>query len=208
MSSCLAGYSELNIALKEIQLLTTTGLPQPILETMVDKANNIYSRWSDGQEIQTVLQHVVGDNFHEPQRTLGTNTSAEFAQHGFVSPTTPPTSDSFANTHRSLAQCILEAHQRASALFPQRKPCQCSAMVTVECPPSHFWSPPPNLPQASPVLPDLYSSSFQTGGVLPLGGPALPSPLSPTSKMAVVDTINFELGALNSSSDQSWMSFF
>ncbi|KAJ3507046.1 hypothetical protein NLJ89_g6526 [Agrocybe chaxingu] len=52
----------------------------------------------------------------------------------------------------------------------------------------------------------IYSST-----VLPQDGPAIPSPpltLSPTSKMAVVDTLNFELGALNSSSDQNWMAFF
>jgi len=51
----------------------------------------------------------------------------------------------------------------------------------------------------------IYSST-----VLPGDGPPIPPPLtiSPTSKMAVVDTINFELGALNSSSDQNWMAFF
>lgn len=32
--------------------------------------------------------------------------------------------------------------------------------------------------------------------------------LSHTSKMAIDDTINFELGALNSNSDQNWMAFF
>jgi hypothetical protein len=175
---------------------------------MIDKANNIYNRWADGQEIQTVLQHVVADD-HELAHSPSTVAlpSNEYIQQGFVSPTPPPTTDSFAHTHRSLSQCIVEVHQRAKALFPQRKPCKCSVTVAVACPPSHFWSPPPNLPHTSPVLPDLYSSSFQRG-VLPANGPSLPSPLSPTSKLAVVDTINFELGALNSSSDQSWMSFF
>jgi hypothetical protein len=47
-----------------------------------------------------------------------------------------------------------------------------------------------------------------TSNVLPLDGPPIPSPptLSPSSEMAVVDTINLELGALKT--DQSWMAFF
>ncbi|KAF9465747.1 hypothetical protein BDZ94DRAFT_1159388 [Collybia nuda] len=180
----------------------------PILETMVDKANNIYNRWVDGQEIQTVLQHVVND-YHETDRHLPiTSAAGEFTEQGFTSSNPVHTTDSFTYTHWSLAQCIVEVHQRAKTLFPQRKPCQCSVAVTVPCPPSHFWSPPPTIQQASPVLPDLYSGSFQVGGVLPSTGPAIPSPLSPTSKMALVDTINFELGALNSSGDQNWMAFF
>ena len=33
---------------------------QPVLETMIDKANHIYNRWSDGQELPTiVLKHVT-----------------------------------------------------------------------------------------------------------------------------------------------------
>jgi hypothetical protein len=173
--------------------------------------------------------------------------------------------DSFGRTHRSLAQCVVEAHQRAKALFPLRKPCQCSNKVA-PCPPSHSWMPPPKVnSQLSPVLPpelpasnafaraspapSAYSTSTHANGnggmngspprgyspatmgspsspysqannhgegiysnvVLPSNGPPIPPlsmTLSPTSKMAVVDTINFELGALNSSSDQSWMSFF
>jgi hypothetical protein len=106
----------------------------------------------------------------------------------------------------------VEVHQRAKALYPQRKPCKCSVTVSPPCPPSHFWAPPPNIPRTSPVLPDLYSAAFHKG-VLPLNGPPPPSPqpqspLSPTSRLAVVDTLNFELGALNSNSDQGWMSFF
>ena len=33
---------------------------QPVLKTMIDKANHIYNRWSDGQELPTiVLKHVT-----------------------------------------------------------------------------------------------------------------------------------------------------
>jgi len=185
---------------------------QPILETMVNKANDIYNRWENGQEIQTVLQHVVSD-----EADVGVSQISSSAR-GFVAPTQLETqhqqeaNDSFAYTHRSLAQCIVEVHQRAKALYPQRKPCKCSGSVTPSCPPSHFWAPPPNIPQTAPVLPDLYSVVAQRG-VLPLNGPMLPppqpqTPLSPASRLAVVDTLNFELGALNSSTDQTWMSFF
>lgn len=193
---------------------------------MVNKANDIYNRWSEGQEVQVVLQHVVGEDAHEADIAPPISASLAINQRQYSSPSPPLTPDSFARSHRSLSQCIAEVHQRAKALYPHRKPCSCSVNVKTSCPPSHFWSPPPSVPQQmSPVLPDLYSTA-NGWGVLPRNGPALrmpvqggngggsagvggnAGPLSPTSKMAVVDTINFELGALNSSSDQSWMSFF
>ncbi len=49
-----------------------------------------------------------------------------------------------------------------------------------------------------------------TNTVLPVYGPSVPANialLSPTSKLAVVGTINFALGALNSSREY-WMAFF
>lgn len=55
---------------------------------------------------------------------------------------------------------------------------------------------------------------YYSNTVLPNASPSTPwapstlNGLSPTSKMAIVDTINFELGALNSNSDQGWMAFF
>ncbi|RDB15331.1 putative transcriptional regulatory protein C1F7.11c [Hypsizygus marmoreus] len=202
----------------------------PILETMVNKANDIYTRWSDGQEIQTVLQHVVNDDPNEldsmamtidPYQQQYPIYPGQQQQQTYVSPSPPPASDPFARTHRSLSQCIVEVHQRAKAQFPNRKPCSCSKTTKTNCPPSHFWSPPPNIPQqTSPVLPDLYSSSF-VKGVLPAvkengkekegsgsgGGSGREKVvLEPTSKMAVVDTLNFELGSLPTS--QTWMSFF
>jgi hypothetical protein len=186
-------------------------ISQPILETMVNKANNIYNRWADGQEVQTVLQHVVDepDADASPIITSGRSGAASFTQ---LENQHQGTQDPFAYTHHSLAQCIAEVHQRAKTLYPKRKPCKCSVTVDPPCPPSHFWAPPPNIPHTSPVLPDLYTVAFQ-GGVLPSSGPTPTStqphtPLSLTSKLAVVDTINFELGALSSNTDQSWMSFF
>jgi len=188
---------------------------------MVNKANDIYNRWSEGQEVQLMLQHVVGEAAHEVESGSSSSAHGANGQRTYTSPTPPAQpADPFALTHRSLSQCIAEVHQRARALYPHRKPCSCSVNVKTNCPPSHFWSPPPVVSQQmTPVLPDLYSSLTMSVGVLPGGGPALRTassgmalgssmPLSPTSKMAVVDTINFELGALNSQSEQSWMSFF
>ena len=43
---------------------------------------------------------------------------------------------------------------------------------------------------------------------IPQWSPSTLMAVSLTSKMAIVDTINFELGALNSNNDQSWMAFF
>ncbi|TFK39045.1 fungal-specific transcription factor domain-containing protein [Crucibulum laeve] len=227
----------------------------PILETMIDKANDIYNRWSNGQELPTIVLRHITDEYGVESDGMGAMMPPPIQTDSQYE-----TQDSFAEAHRSLAQCIVEVHQRAKALFPMRKPCTCSAKVVKPCPPSHSWAPPPNVPQqTSPVLPEVppvlslnahqamspsvhglsSSSSYSTGSpmhrtsslrgsaspalsepfgmglysstVLPGDGPAIPQApplLSPTSKMAVVDTINFELGALNSSSDQSWMAFF
>ncbi|KAF8895146.1 fungal-specific transcription factor domain-containing protein [Infundibulicybe gibba] len=176
----------------------------PILETMIEKASDIYNRWSNGQEVPTIiLRHT--DEFNDIDHNSGPYATPQ-PEQAFMTP--QPPSDCFSKTHRSLSQCIVEVHQRAKSLFPMRKPCMCSAATSASCPPSHSWSPPPNIPQTSPVLPDLYSSTTSTQGLLPCNGPVLPPPLSPASKLAVVDTLNFELGALNPSSDQSWMAWF
>ena len=209
---------------------------------MIEKANDVFNRWSTGQPIPTmILRHTLEDR-----------------QRSYDQPRDP-----FAPAHSSLAQCIAEVHERAKIHFPLRKPCQCSASVA-NCPPSHSWAPPPVLPNHHPVLPPeapvLHSSNgtyrhshsngeydHRHGGgyspgrrdpdspsnhhnsssmpstwgqglygrnVLPNDSPALPLPppisstLSPASKMAVVDTLNFDLGAINSSSEQNWMAFF
>jgi len=232
---------------------------------MIDKTNDIYNRWSNGQDLPTiVLRHTTDESSdHWPMNGAYANGNNQEVKHNgqqnqYYDGQQPQTqaqtqSDSFMRSHRSLAQCIGEVHQRAQALFPLRKPCQCSSKVAQSCPPSHSWSPPPNIPsQSSPVLPPSTmpfsrmppSPSAFSGGigigdtngtprtyspvtnghqwqgiynmgegiysntVLPLDGPPIPPPLSPSSKMAVVDTINFELGALNSNTDQNWMAFF
>lgn len=246
---------------------------QPVLETMIDKANLIYNRWSNGQELPTiVLKHITEDgtsDFDHPNSGQGANGEpmspyghqVQYPQQQQQYSQKPQT-DSFVRSHRSLTQCIVEAHQRAKAIFPLRKPCQCSAKVAQSCPPSHSWSPLPNIGlQTSPVLPEItpavhfarmspspagfamngspapqgsgvhrgYSplsnghghsnqkygnatvfEGIYTNIVLPTDGPpvSMPPALSPTSKMAVVDTINFELGAMNSHNDQPWMAFF
>jgi len=255
----------------------------PVLETMIDKANDIYNRWSNGQELPTiVLKHITDDSGIDTVNHggYGGTSNTQLADMNAYGQQQSPyiqnqqsqqgqepqaQSDSFALAHRSLAQCIAEVHERAKALFPLRKPCQCSAAVAKNCPPSHSWSPPPSIPShSSPVLPEVppalsfnrmspapgsfnkmtndirstgmmssshayspiqshlshglygmqqgtYGDGIYSNTVLPLDGPAIPSPpltLSPSSKMAVVDTLNFELGALNSSSDQNWMAFF
>lgn len=150
------------------------------------KANDIYTRWSNGHEIPTVvLRHT--DDYPDTQGVA-----------------LQPTTDSFQNAHRSLSQCISEVHDRAKLILPLRKPCQCSARAASACPPSHSWAPPPKLSPTVPVLPELYLSTLARG-VVATGGSA---PISPTSKFAVVDTLNFELGAINPSTDQSWMAWF
>lgn len=178
---------------------------------MVEKANHIYLRWAEGQDVPSlVLRHADDTTDSDGRDTPGTRTAKEYAQT-FMTP--QPTTDSFANAHPSLSQCISEVHQRALKLFPTRKPCQCSARAAQSCPPSHSWSPSLQvapLQTPSPVLPDLYSGNF-TYGVVPVDGPPghTSSTLGPESRMAVVDTLNFDFGAMNPScNDQSWMAWF
>ncbi|KAK2460473.1 hypothetical protein APHAL10511_007520 [Amanita phalloides] len=185
---------------------------KPILDVMIDKTNNIYNRWSQGQDIPTVvLKHTMDDY------------GAEIEDSYYQPPTYPQQSaqsDSFMYAHQSLAQCIVEVHQRAKVMFPMRKPCQCSATTAKSCPPSHSWSPPPKVPYASPVLPGLTSPVLGHGGlyqsspgmtsttVLPGDAPTVPSPLSPTSRLSTVTSLNIEIGAISINNDQVLMSFF
>lgn len=193
---------------------------------MVNKANDIYNRWSEGEEVQTVLQHVVSNDPSAQEFDREVIGIPLPASPTHISPSPPPNSDPFQHTHKSLAQCILEVHERARTLFPHRKPCSCSTRGPV-CPPSHFWAPPPIMNVSEPVLPDLHTDSYdygyanvsgmggRAGGVLPRAPTQGPHQynnqgsgvsLSPTLKMgAIMDTLNFELGALK---DQGWMSFF
>ncbi|XP_006462394.1 hypothetical protein AGABI2DRAFT_223664 [Agaricus bisporus var. bisporus H97] len=162
----------------------------PILETMVDKANDIYFRWSNGQELPTiVLRHITED---------GTSyTAGDEHDNERRSPSVPP-EDAFLYTHQSLSQCIAEVHQIARTMFPLRKPCNCSnraahqpntngtnsigkqgvavppnssrsspsttMMAQPDCPPSHEWSPPPIINGASPVLPEAPPVGYMGSG--------------------------------------------
>lgn len=107
----------------------------PLLETMVNKANDIYTRWSDGQEVQTVLQHVVDtpDATADAPGVSGIRSTVHPSPQRSDSPTQStspspnPSDDPFMYTHRSLAQCIVEVHARARALYPNRKPCSCAS---------------------------------------------------------------------------------
>ncbi|KAG6853953.1 hypothetical protein C0991_012277 [Blastosporella zonata] len=180
---------------------------QPILESMVKKANDIYNRWSEGQEVQTVLQHVVLTDPAILELDPASGMSPMLSANTYISPSPPPSADPFARTHWSLAQCIVEVHERARQMFPQRKPCSCTARAA-SCPPSHFWSPPPNVPQASPVLPDLQTHTYNIKESAVLPPPPMDTRPEPGSKLAaVVETLNFELGAIGGH-EQSWMSFF
>lgn len=83
---------------------------------MVDKANDIYNRWANGQELPTiVLRHITDES-----SALGDDHDLDRR-----SPATQP-EDPFLYTHQSLAQCIAEVHQIAKTMFPLRKPCSCS----------------------------------------------------------------------------------
>ncbi|KAF9453099.1 hypothetical protein P691DRAFT_801957 [Macrolepiota fuliginosa MF-IS2] len=97
----------------------------PILETMVDKANDIYNRWANGQELPTIVLRHITDDAMSPSTFSGSEDGDMRS-----SPAIPP-EDPFLYTHQSLAQCIAEVHQIARTMFPLRKPCSCSSKAAV-----------------------------------------------------------------------------
>lgn len=166
---------------------------QPVLETMVEKAHTIYSRWADGQSSNFVLkQHEEGGN--EPVKT-----KEDYAK-AFMKP--QPVKDVFDDCHPSLAQCIHEVHQRALALFPLRKPCMCSAH---KGPPDASWNEKPR----SPLLPELYRGEVHGTPIYGLEGghgAASVNAGAQASRIHVVDTLNFDFGVLNQTN--GWMTWF
>ncbi|KAL0069882.1 hypothetical protein AAF712_003152 [Marasmius tenuissimus] len=172
---------------------------EPVLQTMIAKANDIFRRWYSGQEVPTmVLRHT--DDISEPE-LIGMGSPP------YVPPATPGSppgnqnTDSFQQAHRNLKQCIAESHERAKIMFPMRKPCQCS-VPTTPCPPSHSWEPPPPIDQSSPVLPYIYPHIAN-----PLGF-TTPNVGNPQTTFSGTESVNFELGALHPNTEQSWMAWF
>ncbi|KAL0581182.1 hypothetical protein V5O48_000872 [Marasmius crinis-equi] len=171
---------------------------EPVLQTMIGKANDIFRRWYSGQEVPTMVLRHTDDPSETEFVGLGTPPYIPPATPG--SPTGNQNADTFQQAHRNLKQCIAEVHDRAKIMFPMRKPCQCS--VPTPCPPSHSWAPPPPLDQSSPVLPYLYPHIAN-----PLGF-TTPNAGSSQSSFAGMESVNFELGALHPNTEQSWMAWF
>jgi len=181
-----------------------------ILESMVNKAIDIYVRWANDQDEPNLALRHADDVREPPQRT---RSALDYAK-AFMSGSKTP--DSFANAHPSLSQCIAEVHQRALKLFPLRKQCQCSTRSGPSepstsslpfTPPSTQGTPPQHAPPLAPVLPDLYQGDFRIKAAIVSPNP--PSLPSPKSRMDVVGTLNFDFGAINSSwKDPSWMAWF
>ena len=154
-------------------------------------------------------------------------------QYGVEQPQ-PSDSDPFARFHPRLVQCVVEIRQRAKSLLLSRNASQPTTWgpIPVMSQAQSPYSPvlPPEVPEFARTS---YSQNGFGDGYIDAGGmssssspsfysntdmmhpgaaafpqqwaPSTSMGLSPTSKMAIVDTINFELGALN---DQSWMAFF
>ncbi|KAG7088270.1 hypothetical protein E1B28_012284 [Marasmius oreades] len=176
---------------------------EPVLQTMIAKANDIFRRWFSGQEVPTMVLRHTDDHSEAEFVGMGTPPYIPLTP-GSPSSADMYTVDPFQHAHRNLKQCIAEVHERAKVMFPMRKPCQCSVPPPSACPPSHSWAPPPQLDQSSPVLPYLYPNianplGFTTPNV---GNAATPA------KFAGMESVNFELGALHPNTEQSWMAWF
>ena len=175
-----------------------------MLDIMIDKANDIYSRWSQGQ----VIPNVINPHFDE--------CIPDIQERHYSYGQGPQQLDPFAFVHPSLARCIVEVHQRANEMFPMHKICHCSGAE--RC--SQAWGSQPNVPHASPVLPGLtspvlapaglYNQSIPTNTSMlrPTGGRTGPVASTSMTGLAFVNPLNFEIGAISINSDQGLMSFF
>ena len=178
----------------------------------MEKTNHIYSRWANGQEDPSLVLPRVDDPPAPDSFSVVSRSATDYTKPFMTSPSRP---DPFVHTHRSLSHCIEEVHQRGLSLFPTRKPCRCSAATSASCLPSHSWSPPPKFRHPlqvslSSVLPDLHSGGLTYGVPPPDSSAILPpiAPISPTSRIAVAESLNFDFGALNPGNDPSWMAWF
>jgi hypothetical protein len=172
----------------------------PMLETMVQKAHTIYSRWADGQSTTLALKpHEDSGNVPAPQIH---KTKEDYAQ-AFMK--TKPERDAFDDAHPALAQCIHEVHQRALILVPMRKPCMCAAHRPAPSPTMSSRNGKPR----SPLLPELYTG--QMHGTLIHGledgqSSMIVAGSSSASRIQVVETLNFDFGVLNQ--NNGWMTWF
>lgn len=201
---------------------------------MIDKANVIYDRWSAGYELPTVVLGPSTSDDGCDSTNGGTNPGGglqhldhygiSVSQYGVEQQQSEP--DPFARFHPRLVQYVVEIRQRAKSLLLSRNASQPPTwgppVIHSPCSPVL----PPEVPQfarisysqnglgngndhdgmSSESSPSFYSNTvLHAGAAFPQWAPSTSMALSPTSKMAIVDTINFELEALN---DQSWMAFF
>ena len=183
---------------------------------MIDKANVIYDRWSAGYELPTVVlvPSTSDDGYDSSNGGVNTGGSlqhmdhygTEVGQYGVKQQSEP---DPFARFHPRLVQCVVEIRERAKSLLLSRNASQ---------PPT--WGPTPVIhspcsPVLPPEVPQFTRLSYSEDGLGDeYNGMGSSSYYSNTVHAGLahsqwapstVDTINFELGALN---DQSLMAFF
>lgn len=197
---------------------------------MIDKANVIYDRWSGGYELPSVVLGPSTSDDGCDSTNGGTNPGRSLQHtmdhygilsvHQYGVEQQPSEPDPFAQFHPRLVQCVVEIRQRAKSLLLSRNeslPTTWGSTPVIHSPCSPVL--PPEMPEFARIsysqngFGNGYADSFysntstvHSGVAFPQWVPSTPIDLSPTSeKMAIVDTINFELGALN---DQSWMAFF
>lgn len=171
---------------------------------MIDKANVIYDRWSAGYELPTVVLGPSTSDDGCDSTNGGTNPgSLQQMDHYGISVNQygveqlPSEPDPFSQFHPRLVQCVVEIRQRAKSLLLSRNASQPTT-----------WGPTPAIHSpCSPVLPPEVPYGF--GNEYTTSSSSFYSNTSTFPQWApstsTVDTINFELGALN---DQSWMAFF
>ena len=182
---------------------------------MIDKANVIYDRWSAGYELPTVVLGPGTSDVECGSTNGGTNPGGSLqhmdhygisvSQYGVEQQQSEP--DPFARFHPRLVQCVVEVRERAKSLLLSRNASQ-----------PRTWGPTPVIhapcsPVLPPEVPEFARLSYSQNGLgngyntsTSFYSNAVGFPeWRPSTSMGVVDTINFELGAL---SDQSWMAFF
>ncbi|PBK97603.1 hypothetical protein ARMGADRAFT_961148 [Armillaria gallica] len=153
----------------------------PILETLIDKAKHIYSRWTTAQNVPTVYYDEEDD---DPDFDLSEEELVELMS----------TQGPFASAHSSLVQCQIEVIERGRCrtnFQASYRDVSSLFSTSLSPPPVHVISPV--LPHTSPRAPTVSD----------------PAALRTSAKSIGVDTMSIEMSAMNLGADSdSVMAWF
>ncbi|KII86663.1 hypothetical protein PLICRDRAFT_163895 [Plicaturopsis crispa FD-325 SS-3] len=168
----------------------------PILETMVDKSRAIYTQW---------LHNNTGSSHVRQGSQEGPGSSGTGSGSGSGTLPDPQVLGAFANAHRTLLDILHESHNRAPSFHhpcPEPLTSQCLTLAAVD----HQAHADGTAARVVPYSGNFaYDISSDGSSIIPL---LRTSTANANFRVPVVDTLNFDFGALTTNwKDDSWMSF-